>query len=251
LSERDDAATLDAAQKVLGYTFRDDALLLRALTHRSFLNETQRGKPVHIVTGHNERLEFLGDAVLGLIAAHALYDVSPDAEEGELTRRRAAYVSANAIAERVLPTALDDLLRVGRGVRRGGLARGTNLISDAFEAIVGSVFLDGGLEAAREVVWRMLGPPPAVAPQEDSAKTRLQERFQRLVGEVPRYDVHRAGGSDHAPTFVAVVTVFGVHFGEARGPSTKEATRLAAEHALVRCDALDDDQLRSLLGPGA
>lgn len=233
-------------ERVLGHTFSDRALLVRALTHRSFLNESSASS-----LGHNERLEFLGDAVLGLVSAHALYESSPRAEEGELTQRRSAYVSAHAIYERVLPTALDAHVRVGKGVRRSGGARGENLLSDAFEAVVGAVYLDGGLEAARAVVWRMLGPPPLVAPPEESAKTRLQERFQHLVGEVPRYEVARVGGQDHAPIFVAVVSVKGAVLADGRGSSTKDATRDAADAALRRCDALDDAALRALLDQAA
>ncbi len=238
------SAHLDEAEAILGYRFERRALLDEALTHRSFVNEAGPGDGRQ----HNERLEFLGDAVLGFVAARSLFADHPDAPEGELTRRRAAYVSEHGIAQSEAAQALGRLVRLGRGQQRSGGHALPSIISDAAEAVIAAVFLDGGLEAAEAVIARLLGPvPTAVGEVVINPKSRLQERLQRLLGAPPSYEAQRRSGPDHAPRFVAVVKVGEVELGDAEGSSKKDATLAAAAHALARIDAIDDDALLTLV----
>ena len=235
---------LSRAEAVLGHPFRDRELLLRALTHRSYLNEHSTA----VAIGHNERLEFLGDAVLGLIVADALVSSSPDAPEGELTQRRAAHVSEAALAAAAERIDVAALLRVGRGEVHGGVLL-PSIRADAIEAMLGAVFLDGGLSAARDAALRVLGPPPdEVVSRGPSAKTVLQERLQRVFGRSPSYNAERIDGPDHAPRFVARVTLGGQTLGEGDGASKRTATEAAAQAALLVVDALDDRALMAHLG---
>lgn len=239
---------LDEAEAILGYRFQQRALLDEALTHRSYVNEAGPGDGHQ----HNERLEFLGDAVLGFIAARSLFSEHPDAPEGELTRRRAAYVSEHGIARSETAQALGRLVRLGRGQERAGGHKLPSLISDAAEAVIAAVFLDGGLDAAVDATSRLLGPlPDDVGEVAVNPKSRLQERLQRLMGAPPAYTSERSSGPDHAPRFVATVRVGEVALGEAEGASKKDATLAAAAAALERVDDLGDDELLELVGGDA
>jgi ribonuclease-3 len=149
-SSLSDDERIARAESLLGRTFRDRALLLRALTHRSYAHEAKRLAN----DAHNERLEFLGDAVLSLVSAEALLAHSPSADEGELSRRRAAFVSELALALAAVEVGLGDLLRMGRGQEREGGGGLPSLLADAIEAVIGAAYLDGGLDAARSVVTR-------------------------------------------------------------------------------------------------
>lgn len=220
---------VERAEALLGRAFRDRALLLRALTHRSYANEAPQLRGDE----HNERLEFLGDAVLGLVAAETLLAHSPSADEGELTRRRAAFVSEPALAKAAFESGLGELVRMGRGQRAGGGAL-PSLLADVVEALIGAAYLDGGLDVAREVVSRLLGAPPEQDVQVAAdPKTELQERLQARFGRVPSYRVSRAGGPDHAPRFLAEAFFNGDKLGEGEGANKKEATRAAALAALA------------------
>lgn len=223
-----DDERVERAERLLGRTFHDRGLLLRALTHRSYANEAQE-----LAAGeHNERLEFLGDAVLGLVSAEALLTHSPAADEGELTRRRAAFVSEPALAAAARRGELGALVRMGRGQREGAGAP-PSLLADTVEALIGAAYLDGGLDVAREVVARLLGAPP----DEDvdvasDPKTELQELLQRRHARPPVYKVSRAGGPEHAPRFLAEVFFDDERLGVGEGANKKEATRAAALAAL-------------------
>jgi ribonuclease-3 len=218
-----------SAELLLGYRFSDRSLPVRALTHRSFLHENPDAQR------HNERLEYLGDAVLGLVAAEYLWDRSPYADEGELTRRRAAWVSEPPLAKAARAKSIGELLLLGRGERRSGGKEKASLLADAVEALIGAVFVDGGIDAARDAIFRLLGEPPDddVAQKKD-VKGLLQERVQADRGQTPRYEVERFGGSEHHPRFLASVWADGEKLGEGQGPNTKEATRAAAAAALAR-----------------
>ncbi|MFZ9887975.1 MAG: ribonuclease III [Myxococcota bacterium] len=227
--QKNDDDRVTRVEEILGHRFRDRTLALCALTHRSHVHEDRAGAGV----GHNERLEFLGDAVLGLVAAETLLAMSPRADEGELTRRRAAFVSEQPLAAAAEAKGLGPLLRMGRGQTQEGGERLASLLADAVEALIAAVFLDAGLGAARGVVVRLLGDPPThdVAPVVDP-KSRLQELLQAQRGVVPRYDVVRIGGKEHEPRYEAQVWCAETLLGRGEGLSKKLATRAAASAAL-------------------
>jgi ribonuclease III len=178
-------------QEALGYRFSDPALLQRALTHKSFGRH------------HNERLEFLGDAVLGYVVADRLFELEPDAHEDALSLLRASLVRKETLADVAREIDLGEFLRLGTGARRSGGHHRTSILADALEAVIGAVRLDGGIEAARSVILRLLearfGSLDAAAVKD--AKTRLQELLQGAGLPVPDYVVERSGGAAHARIF--------------------------------------------------
>lgn len=250
-----ESGRLARAEDVVGYVFVDKSRLLSALTHRSFLNEQATVVP------HNEVHELLGDAVLSLVVMEQLVRHSPDAEEGELTERRAAHVSAENLTRASTSTGLQALLRTGRGLRsqKGDAnpsgAVGDNLAADVVEAVIGAVYLDacqadpaGGLAAARQVVLRLLGPPPLqVVVAAAHAKRQLQERLQRLFGKPPEYVITRQDGPNHAPVYAAVVAWAGHALGQGTGKNKRQASEAAAAAAVTALVDVDDDALRARL----
>lgn len=235
-----DDERLARASRAMSHTFRDPTLLLRALTHKSLANE----RPFDVHAGHNEVLELLGDAVLGLVAIEHLVRMSPEADEGELTERRAAWVNETALAARADALGLAALLRAARGIEGNAPVSAR---ADLIEALLGAVYLDGGIEAARAAAQRLLGEPPErVAAASAHAKRVLQERLQRLFGEAPTYDVGQPSGPNHAPTFRAVVMFRGVQLGAGEGKNKKDATEAAAANAVATLE-IDDASLRERL----
>jgi ribonuclease III len=219
-------------EKRLGHRFRRPDLLELALTHRSFANE--RGSEVHY-----ERLEFLGDAVLGLVSADWLYRHQPDLPEGELSRLKAQLVSRSALARHAAAIELGAVLRVGVGEERSGGRTKTSLLADSLEAVFGAVYLDGGLAAAARVIDRMLAP--MLAPGDGrsqllgaDAKTRLQEIAQGHGGELPEYRHVAVSGPDHNRVYRVECWLAGQRAGEGEGPSKKAAEQQAAADALAR-----------------
>ena len=239
-----EAERLDAAEVLLGHTFRDRAHLLRALTHRSWLNEHRAA------VAHNEVLEFLGDSVLSIVVVDDLVRASPGADEGELTERRAAHVSTEALAKVAIAKGLDSLVRVGRGVRVDD-AVPVNIAADVVEAAFGAVWLDtpeAPFEACQKVVRALLGPPPTTAPAITAHSKRvLQERTQRVFGKAPDYDIRRLDGPSHAPRFVAEVRFRGHLLGSGEGGNKRVATEEAARLALEGMEDVDDVGLRERL----
>jgi len=235
-----EAKRLAAAEQLLGHAFADRHRLLSALTHRSFLNEHASA------VAHNEVLELLGDSVLSLVVTEALVRASPGAGEGELTVRRAAHVSTANLARAAAASGLVALLRTGRSLARGVPE---NVAADVVEAVLGACYEDGGLPAARALVERLLGPPPAEAePVRAHAKKDLQERLQALVGRAPTYVVAHKDGPRHAPTYTADV-VLGDHvLGRGEGPNKRVATETAAAAALAALADVDDAALVAWLG---
>jgi ribonuclease III len=211
----------------LGHAFRDRARLEAAWVHRSAAHERK-------VEGSYERLEFLGDAVLGLIAADWLYRGHPDLPEGELSRLKSALVSAETLARYARELGLGDHLVVGQGEERSGGRAKTSLLADSLEAVIAAVFLDGGLRAARQVVERFLRDASRsldlAAPD---AKSALQERIQALGREAPTYRVCEESGPDHAKTFTVEVVIGGEVAGRGTGRSKKAAELDAARQALA------------------
>jgi len=208
----------------LGHAFADPQLLDDALTHRS------------AQARHNERLEFLGDAVLGFLVAEALWQRFPKATEGELSRLRAQLVNRETLARVAQELELGQYLRLGAGeLRSGGHAR-ESILADAVEAVLAALYLDGGLEVTRGVVDRLLGPRlAALSPetQRKDAKTRLQEWLQARRLALPTYEVVDTAGEDHAQTFVVRCAVDALgRTATAAGSNRRKAEQLAAERLL-------------------
>lgn len=210
--------------KRLEHTFNDPAFLELAVRHRS-----AGGK-------HNERMEFLGDGLLNFVIADELYKRRPRASEGELSRYRASLVREDTLAELATELQLGDYLVLGSGeLKSGGYRRGSTL-ADAFEAVIGAVYLDSGFEPARELILRLyhdrLEHLPAEAGQKDP-KTRLQEWLQARQRELPDYQVTETFGQAHAQTFVVECRVEGLpETTQGRGTSRRRAEQAAAEAAL-------------------
>jgi ribonuclease-3 len=214
-----------ALQAAIGYTFGDASLLDLALTHRSFTAEEDFDES-------NERLEFLGDAVLGLIVSTELHEAW-DLSEGEMAKVRAAVVNESTLAAVAQGAGLDNAVRISRGEDASGGRAKASILADAMEAVIAAVFLDGGLAAARRVVlarWRPLIAERAAVPGERDYKTRLQEVLAR-DGRLPVYDVV-GSGPDHSRVFEAVVRVDGEVLGRGGGSSKKRAQQSAARAAL-------------------
>lgn len=213
----------------LGYSFSDRSLLEQALTHRSFANEV--ASPCQ----HNERLEFLGDAVVDLVATSMLMQRCVDADEGALSQARALVVSEAALVRAAESVDLGAELRLGRGEDQSGGRKKPSLLADAFEALVGAIYVDGGFAVASAIAERLLKPLVEDALRNASAdpKTRLQEWTQARAGETPRYCVVGEEGPDHAKVFEAAAVVNGKELARGRGRSKKEAEQQAAERALA------------------
>ena len=217
----------------LGYEPRDPALFSAALTHRSAAGP------------NNERLEFLGDAVLNLVVAHHLYAAFPQASEGDLSRLRARVVSGEPLAEVAASLRLGEALQLGSGELKTGGFRRQSILADAFEAVCGALYLDGGLAAAEEVIERLFEPRIAAlpAPHElKDAKTRLQEYLQSRGLMLPRYRVERVEGEAHEQTFHVTCEVPVLQLAaEGRGSSRRRAEQEAAERILAGLDTGADD----------
>jgi ribonuclease III len=210
----------------------DPALLERALTHRSYAYE-HGGLPT------NERLEFLGDAVLGLAVTDALYRAHPDLPEGALAKLRASVVNTRALAGVARGLGLGRWLRLGRGEEVTGGRDKNSILADTTEAVLGAVYLDRGVEAALALVHRLFDPLMRAASESGAAqdwKTALQELTASRGLGVPEYRLAESG-PDHAKSFSAVVLVSGEPWGEGAGRSKKEAEQQAAANA---SEALDD-----------
>jgi ribonuclease III len=218
-------------EEALGYTFGDPELLRVALTHRSYSNE-------HGERDNNERLEFLGDAVLGLVTSRWLYDRDPEKPEGRLAKRKSFLVSAPVLARFGESIGLGPELRLGVGEARSGGHAKASILADAVEALFGAVYLDGGLEAAREIIEPVLEDALERRSRMTHAdpKTRLQELVQGRGWALPRYRVVAEIGPDHRKQFTVECAVEERVLGAAEGGSKKVAEQRAAAEALERLD---------------
>lgn len=222
-------ADLRDLQGRLGHEFAEPALLRLALTHRSWCAE-------HASDGSNERLEFLGDAVLGLVVTEHLYRSYPGLPEGELAKTRAWVVSAASLAEVAAQLGLGEVVLLGKGEHQSGGRRKPSILADALEAVLGAVHLDGGLEPARRLVLDLLGDridEAAEGPGGNDHKTRLQELGARRWEALPDYEV-RDEGPDHDKRFFATVRLGGEAWGHGEGRSKKQAEQAAARAAWER-----------------
>lgn len=227
---RDTLADLGPLQAVVGVSFRDPALLRRALTHASFLNENP-----DCSWGDNERLEFLGDAVVDFVAADYLYAHFPEWQEGQLTSLRADWVRAETLARFAADKGLGKHLLLGHGEEQSGARTRVAMLSNAFEALVGAIYLDAGLEAARQFILPFLddlirAQASSAAPRDP--KSRLQEWSQSVVHAAPVYVTVEETGPDHARQFTVEVLVRGQVQGRGTGHSKHTAEQAAARAAL-------------------
>ena len=225
-------------EEQIGYKFRNSLLLAEALTHPSLGHETQQG---HF---DNQRLEYLGDAVLQLLFSEHLFRRFPDAGEGQLTKLRARLVSGETLAQYARKFHLGDYLMIGRGDESSGGRKRTSTLADAFESLVGAMYLDSGLEAVRSFVMEQASDQVASVhhqpPIEVNPKGRLQETLQALPPRTsdlsaprnPTYLILSHNGPDHARSFQACVVWHGLTLGEGTGPSKQQAESAAAIDAL-------------------
>ncbi len=223
-----------ALERRLGVKFNDSALLKQALVHSSYVNENPYAAPLS-----NERLEFLGDAVLGLVVADELFAAYPDQDEGQLTELRTLLVRRDTLAKTARRLKLGDDLYLGKGEEAGGgRTRPTNL-AHAYEALVGAVFLDRGLSTARKFVRRSLEQEFQSLPARPfplDPKSRLQEMSQSRFQMPPQYRLVEAVGPDHDRRFTVEVVVNGRAMGKGQGLSKQEAEKEAAREALARLE---------------
>lgn len=222
-----------ALMAAIGYDFEGQrALLLEAITHRSYANEA---KEPHV--GDNERLEFLGDAVIDLVVASELMKRFPEASEGELSKLRASIVSEIglcALADRIQ---LGKVLRLGKGEEATGGREKASILSDAFEALFAAIYVSGGYEKASELFLKLLNMKGPIQKRQEDAKSRLQHRVQASHHVTPSYAIQSEEGPDHDKRFVVKVEVSGLGDALGEGRSKKEAEQAAARHFLATLEA--------------
>jgi ribonuclease-3 len=258
-------ATLADLESALGHTFANRALLVHALTHRSLANEeamADRGvnaKPAEAGAGDNERMEFLGDAVLGLVVAEALFDTHPEWHEGELTRVRAQLVSRKHIAEVAKSVGLGSHLRLSKGEERGGLRSKSTVLSNSMEAVLGALFLDGGLEPVRRFARQyVMGEVEHLAAELRSGaalgnfKSALQEYLQADRAGTPVYRLKSESGPDHRKRFLVEVRVrssdsepgtpLASGIGSTKKLAEQDAARLALERLTARTTGIGTEE---------
>jgi ribonuclease-3 len=216
----------------LGIKLRDPEAIRQAFVHSSYYNENPQ-----VVSGHNERLEFLGDAVIGLIVSRFLYERYPDEDEGFLTARRASLVNRDALASLALQLELDRYLLLGRGEAEAGGATRPSLLAATFEAVAGAIFLDEGMEVTRDWLRPLFAErmplPGAEAGAPKSAKSRLQEWTQRHRHTKPRYELIGTSGPPHDQIFTVAALLDGRRLAAGEGTSRQRAEEMAAAAALI------------------
>jgi len=217
-------------QQQIAFTYRDPRLLERALTHKSYANENR-------LSEHNERMEFLGDSVLSLVVSELLMNALPAAAEGELSRIRAAVVSEPSLAAVAREIGLGEYLLVGRGEEQTGGRDKDSLLADSLEALVASLYLDGGIARAGDFITRFFGGTiDRVRSAGGTAdhKTELQELCQERLKTLPEYRVASESGPDHRKEFTVELSIRGEVYGRGVGRNKKEAEQRAAKEALEK-----------------
>jgi ribonuclease-3 len=214
----------------ISHWFKDRELLERALTHKSFANENR-------VPAHNERLEFLGDAVLGLVISEHLMKICPDSNEGDLSRLRAAVVSEPALASVAREIGLGSYLQLGRGEEQTGGRDKDSLLANCLEALIASIYLDAGNQAVEEFIIRFFESliiKTCASGGTYDYKTQIQELCQERLKQLPEYRVVSQTGPDHQKQFEVELTVKGTLYGRGIGRNKKEAEQRAAKEALEK-----------------
>ena len=229
---------ISALEETLQYTFADRSLLETALTHTSFVKGDGKRQT------HNERLEFLGDAVLELSVSEHLYREHPELQEGAMTRHRARLVCEQALYNAALALGIPDCLRLGNGEELTGGRQKPSIVSDALEAVLGAVYLDGGLDNARRVILdrviRLL-EEARVDETDKDYKTRLQEYVQKGHIGTLEYECLDEAGPEHQKRFTICVRLSGEPIGEGMGLNKQSAGQAAAKAALIRLGVLEDE----------
>jgi len=218
---------MESLERKLCYSFHDRELLSEALNHSSYANEHRGG------LSSNERLEFLGDSVLGFVAAEFLFKRYGNLPEGDLTRMRASLVCEQSLYEVAKELELGRYLKLGRGEEAGGGRERQSILADAVEAVFAAVYLDGGIDQARALIGRVLLSQSPDAEERRDYKTTLQEVIQRKSGQVLTYQMVSQSGPDHNKTFLFEVSLNGEAIGRGEGHSKKEAEQAAARDALA------------------
>lgn len=216
-------------QDITGYSFNDAQLLRQALTHSSYVNENGLTR-----TDCNERLEFLGDAVLELVSSEFLYTKYADMPEGELTKTRASLVCESALASDARSMGLNGYLLLGKGEENTGGRERDSIISDALEALIGAVFIDGGFESAKALILKFVLTDVEDRKMFYDSKSMLQEAAQQEFETAPVYEIVGETGPDHSKTFEAEVLLNGEAVGKGTGKTKKSAEQMAAYNALRR-----------------
>ncbi len=221
-----DPTDITAIQSILGYTFTDPALLQLALTHRSA--QLEEGEE------QNEKLEFLGDAVLGLVMSDLLFRQFPQYREGDLSKMRASLVNAEVLAVKAQTFSLGDWLRMGRGEERSGGRGKPSILAAAYEAVLGAIYLDGGFPPVTLLVAEHFAEDLQETERMAAfdSKTRLQEITQKIFKQTPSYEVIKVNGPDHEKRFVSQVSIAGEIYGRGEGRSKKRAHQAAASQTL-------------------
>ncbi len=217
-------------EKIIEYSFNDKHILSLALTHSSYANEHKLGK-----FEYNERLEFLGDAVLEFLVSRYIFEKYPELPEGELTKLRASVVCEGSLAKKAVDIHLGDFLYLGKGEELTGGRTRESILADAFEAVIGAVVIDGGIENAEKYVMGLM--TDVISSVRNSFmlmdyKTRLQEEIQKSSKEPVAYAIVKESGPDHGKLFEAEVSHSGSVLGSGTGRSKKEAEQAAAKNAL-------------------
>ena len=225
---------LEDIQGSLGYVFKEKALLYEALTHRSFSQNDEQTE-----TPHNERLEFLGDAVLGLVISESVATMFPRSTEGELSKVKAGLISRRTLAKAAKRLGLGQWLRIGRGEEVTHGREKHSLLANALEAIIGAMYLDGGLVSVRSFIQTTLAIEFTEVQDRSGAsvggdwKSQLQERTHKQFGVSPCYRVVQETGPDHQKCFEMIVEIQGRVMGQGKGRTKKEAEQCAAEQAMT------------------
>lgn len=223
-------AEIHQIEQKLGYVFKKKELLELAFVHRSYINENKEIKE------HNERMEFLGDSVLGLLIADALYSSMPDTSEGDLSSLRSRLVEASSCMNYVQELQLETHLLLGRGERMNDGRGRESILADLFEAVIGAIYLDGGLGAARQFIMQKCSKKIAAILETPlkNWKAILQDYCQKKYQRPPDYKLVSETGPDHSKQFVVAVEINAQELGQGQGPSKKEAQQAAAEVALKK-----------------
>ena len=226
--------SLEGLQERLRYQFGDPRLLIQSLTHVSYGHENLQDKP--LAYRDNERLEFLGDAVLDLVISDLLLEAFPDSAEGQLSKMRAAVVNEKTLSEITKSINLSALLRLGKGEQRTGGALKPSILSSAFEALIAAIYIDGGFNAVYPVVRYLFAPLFKAENCQISFqdhKTKLQEQVQSKYRVTPTYHLVGSTGPDHAKVFEVEVKIKDHLLAKSSGPSKKDAEQNAAKEALL------------------
>ena len=222
---------LDGLQKLLGIKFKDIKILEQAFYHRSYLNENKG------ILQSNERLEFLGDSILSLVVSSTLYKLRNKDTEGELTNLRAYIVKTPSLAQASKKLNFGDFLKLSKGEEISGGRENPQLLANTYEALLGAIFIDQGLEAAKKVIEKTLLPifekELEVGPPKD-AKSNLQEMVQEKFKESPHYKIVGTRGPDHAKEFTVAVYVNNKEYGKGQGSSKQDAEEQSAKEALKK-----------------